>query len=182
MRTLIIAILSLFIACSTDPGQEGESYPYQIGTWLVQSPETADWVGIQKQSKMYLQQADTINVQTPQGQYITITDQEPVVNFSYIDSTQFDWQQADLDMSQTKVEFPEYTAPHTGQRIQAGGHGYGIGEESLNIRLDIHWICGRELQENQFIWVHFYHSDSTQFRHYRFHVDGFQQALDEIGC
>lgn len=178
MKTLIFLIF-LIVSCKSPTAPE-TIYPLMLGTWQINSPESGEWVG--RRSKGVFVQNDTIDVQTPQGQHITITDQEPVVNFSYIDSTQFDWQQADLDMSQTKVEFPEYTAPHTGQRIQAGGHGYGIGEESLNIRLDIHWICGRELQENQFIWVHFYHSDSTQFRHYRFHVDGFQQALDEIGC
>lgn len=171
MRLSIFIILSALIISCNNTGNDPEFKPFQVGTWMVTSDTSANWVG-QAKSKINTMQSDTTLLSKPGDQGLRIfTDEntpEKAVKLAFVDSTitenNFDLQYGDIT-----YEFPEDSG------VNDGGRTTKLNDHRLEIIFTVFYSPHTGSREPDFIFVNV---DSVAT--YQLVIDGFKDTIEEI--
>lgn len=183
MKNIIILLsLILLTACVTDSDPKEDVFePYRNGTWLVTSPNMAEWEG-EKGKLGHTTVQDTIVYNTPNQQQLNIisSGNDGKFKFTYIDSTSLDWTR--IDLSNTVYKMPVYDQPNLHERVSSGGRSASIGEDAVKIEFNMSWRCGYQLVKRPVLSVHFPYIESDSSKSYIFVVTGMDDTLNDIAC
>lgn len=189
MKNLLIILPLLFVfACGTDSNTEEEFEPYQIGTWLITSPETADWIGESSQSKAV--QADTIHVTSPEDHNITIIEDtlqtNPAFDFVIIDSTLNTIDANNfVNGPSIRLEFDQYNSNFS---LSPGGVHINGNSDRYRFELGYQYQCGDGFEDPEYFNLIIYEPEenSTEVKEvhyiYRLSMAGIKDTLEDLLC
>lgn len=196
---LLIILLALLIACGTEPSmQEDSEYPIRIGTWQINSPSQADWIGVNATQKIKTAQRDTIVFDSPSGNsmtmsYITFTGAEGKKQdntlLTYIDSTlnkRISWNE--VDIMATRLEFPgKAVKDEQGNEVFTGFLANvtdrSVGPNRMKLTINIQYECWADIKALNLLRAVFFKKDSTEIVQYHFKTNGFIPAIRTLnGC
>lgn len=186
MKQLITAlsIVLVIAACKSNPtDSKPEFEPYEVGAWLMTSPTSADYIGIQESNKLKSATSDTIEIKQPGQRSLEL------------------WREADQNPSQFKMEFidstiskqsvggtldPVYSNPagEGGYPIGASGYHISMNDDRVLSRFTMSTTCDHNFDSNKPIMhISFYYLDTDDlYRVYAIHVDGMIDAVNDIVC
>lgn len=181
MRYLILILPILLLSCGTDSEPEDVFEPYQIGTWLVTSPETADWIGENQQNKS---KSDTLIVNNPGDHNMTIdrdtTQTKGAFSLVIIDSTV----NTHTYENPTRIEGQFEDSGEFTFSLSQGGSHVSRNEDRMRAELGFFYQCG-----NGYIDPEYFHIVTRDLDDYtiihsviKVAVSGMKQTLDDTVC
>jgi len=167
LLTLLTAIL--LISCGTEPELEDKFEQYRVGSWLVTSESTTEWVGVN--AKFNSTESDTITFLSPSDNAIHIEEtgnREALI--TYTDST--------YAGHRVEIVYPGM------QAIELSGFSTQVYDEYIDIEIPVGFDCNYQGWDEQSI-LQFDYSDRETLETiqvFRFDVDGIHEALYGILC
>lgn len=186
MKNLLFAFLTVLViaACGDSPtSPEPEFEPYQIETWLITSPTSAEWVGeTSNQTKIKTMQSDTIEIKQPGDRSLEIWRENAMPDYAF--KMQFTDSSITVeDNRQHNVKLPTIENPKGGEDypLRAGGNDLLFTENFMQSTFDMQYDCGANFDKKApMIQLTYKKEDDTIFRVYNIHVNGILDAVRDI--
>lgn len=181
MKNLFIALLSVFViaACNNNPsGSERDFQPYQVGTWFVNSPDEANWVGQSSKGKL---KTDTVYVDQPDGRGLKIIDLEEREKFHFVIIDSLFPMDSLLSIGSHEIVFPE-NSWGDGTFGRSGYETDGVNG-NLHTSFSIFFNCDEENPHvDDSIDYVMKREDGSVYQSLSFPIEGFDGVLNDVVC
>lgn len=187
LKLLFVALFAVaFVACSNPTDSEEEFEPYKNGTWLVTSPETAEWEGAQpSKQKSSISSSDTIFVTQPEQQHLYVE----VDTADYADRGDFYVTFVDSSINKSIYadsvdSFQTYFPKVESSPMLVGGQRIKRTSTHMRVRLGSAYQCSSDKILPAFVFelIKGDHIDGEIFRIYHFDIEGFSETVKDIAC
>lgn len=185
MKNLLFAFLTVVViaGCGDNPTDSNEFEPYEVGTWLITSPTSAEWIGeTSTQSKIKTMQSDTIEIKQPGDQSLEIwrDDSQPknLFTMQFVDSTISHATYQDKNVGEPIFDIPEGVSSYP---ISPNAVFVSVRDDYMKSKFIMSYIDEYEFKsDNPIILIKYPKEDGSLFRVYAIHVNGIEDAIKQV--